>query len=183
MAESPALHDTVTFREMQRSDLDMMHTWLNDPAVVRWWEGTDVSLAGVQNRYFDDCPDWVENWIALLNGDPLGWANCYPASNDADGEACAWQPHLDLTRTGGIDYLIGAGPDRGRGVGTAMIRAFTRDIVFARHPQWAFAAAGPFEANVPSCRALEKAGFRLLARLADEAGPCSLMAAQREDVA
>ena len=167
---------------MERDDLERMHTWLNDPAVVRWWEGADVSRAGVQARYFDESPAWVEHWIAMMDGDAIGWANCYLASHATDGEAYYWQPHLDLTRTGGIDYLIGAGAHRGRGIGNAMIRAFTRDIVFGRHPEWAFAAAGPFQANAASCRALEKAGFRELALLEDHDGPCRLMAARREDV-
>lgn len=62
-----------------------------------------------------------------------------------------------------------------------MIRAFARDVVFARHPEWAFAAAAPFEANVASWRALEKAGFRRVAVLDDEDGPCVLMVANRDE--
>jgi aminoglycoside 6'-N-acetyltransferase len=79
----------------------------------------------------------------------------------------------------GIDYLIGGPGDRGHGLGSAMIRAFVADIVFALHPLWTQAGAAPFAANVPSWRALEKAGFRFVGVVEDELGPCRLMVADR----
>ncbi len=159
-----------------------MHEWLSDPAVVAWWEGVDVSWPAVVQRYGSGRPpDAYEHWIAILDGEPVGWVQCYAASSAADGEAWYWRPHLDLERTGAIDYLVAREVQRGRGLGSAMLRAFVRDVAFARHPEWRFVAAGPFEANRPSCRALEKAGFALQATLDDEDGACALMVATRSD--
>jgi RimJ/RimL family protein N-acetyltransferase len=62
-----------------------------------------------------------------------------------------------------------------------MIHAFTRDIVFARHPRWTQAAASPFEANTASWRALEKAGYRYVATIDYDDGPCRLFCADRAD--
>ena len=168
----------VAFREMAEPDLPLLHEWLNDPAVVRWWEGADVSWPGVLRRYRDERPDWIEHWIALREGEPIGWIQCYGAVEEAAGEATYWRDHLDLERTAGIDYLVS--PEaRGGGTGSLMIRTFVRDVVFARHPEWDVVAAGPFEANEPSWRALERAGFRRRAVLEDPEGPCVLMALER----
>lgn len=168
------------FRRLRDDDLPFLHRWLNDPAVVRWWEGTDVSWPAVERRYGSGNTSGVEQWIALVDDEPIGWLQCYSAADVADREAYYWREHLDLDRTAGIDYLVGEGARRGRGTGSAMIRAFVRDVVFARHPQWDHAAAGPFEANPASWKALQKAGFRRVATLRDEAGPCVLMVADRE---
>ena len=171
----------VTFRPLRDDDLTLMYRWLNDPAVVQWWEGADVSWPAVVSRYGSAHSAPVEHWIALSEGDPLGWMQCYCAADAARGEAYYWKRHLELRETGGIDYLVGEATSRTRGVGSTMIRTFVREVVFARHPEWRFAAAGPFEANVASWRALEKAGFRRLAILDDEDGPCVLMVADRNE--
>lgn len=171
-----------TFRRLRDDDLPRMHRWLNDPAVVRWWEGADVSWPAVVSRYGPDHPAFLEHWVAVLEGNPLGWIQCYCAADVAEGEAYYWKDHLDLRRTAGIDYLVGEATQRTRGVGSAMIRAFVRDVVFPRHPEWELVAAGPFEANVPSWRALERAGFRRLAVLDDEDGPCVLMVVERGEL-
>ena len=168
------------FRPLRDEDLRLLHRWLNDPAVVRWWEGADLSWRAIVDRCGSGRWGPVEHWIALLGGEPFGWIQCYCAESEAEDEAYYWKEYVELQKTGGIDYLVGAGAQRGRGLGSAMIRTFVRDIVFARHPEWDFAAAGPFEANAPSCRALEKAGFRRRATLGDEDGPCALMVAERE---
>jgi RimJ/RimL family protein N-acetyltransferase len=172
----------LTFRPLADSDLTLLYRWLNDPAVVRWWEGEDVSGPAVQRDYGTAREDPAEQWIALLDGEPVGWIQCYPADAEADDEAYYWANHLALESTGGIDYLIGEARLRGRGMGSAMIRAFVRDVVFPRHPEWTHAAAGPFEENVASWKALEHAGFVRVARLDDEAGPCILMAIHRDDL-
>ena len=170
------------FRPLEEADLPQLHRWLNEPAVVRWWEGADVSWPAVLERYGPGGSPGIEHWIALLEGAPMGWIQCFTAAAFADGEAYHWRPHLPLEATGGIDYLVGEPGARGQGAGSALIRTFARDVAFARHPEWRYVAAGPFTANVPSCRALEKAGFRPIAELDDEDGPCTLFAATRAAV-
>ena len=170
----------ITFRPLADDDLPLLHRWLNDPAVVEWWEGEDVSWPAVVEGYGSGNAEPVEHWLALLDGEPLGWLQCYTASYEDDDEAYYWKDHLDLDTTAGIDYLVGEAPQRGKGVGAAMIRGFVRDVVFARHPAWTHAAAGPFEANVASWKALAKAGFTRIATLDDEEGPCVLMAISRD---
>ena len=64
-----------------------------------------------------------------------------------------WALGVDRT-AGGIDYLVGDPADRRRGLGTAVVRAFTAEIAFGRHPAWTQVCASPYAVNVASWRAL-----------------------------
>ncbi|MBV8980930.1 MAG: GNAT family N-acetyltransferase [Acidimicrobiia bacterium] len=169
----------ITFRRLVDDDLPLLHRWLNDPDIVRWWEGDDVSWDGVVRDYGSGRePDATEFWIAALDGRDVGWIQCWPTEDEPDEAAPWWELGVDRTAAG-IDYLIGDAVDRGRGIGSAVIRAFVADVVFGLHAAWAQAAAAPLEANAASWRALEKAGFRSVATVTDRFGPAKLMVIDR----
>lgn len=168
----------MTFRRLTDDDLPMLHAWLNEPGIVRWWEGDDVSWEGVVRDYGSAMTEPVEYWLAVLDGREVGWIQCYAAASYPDEAAKWWEHGVDQTAAG-IDYLIADPDSRGRGLGAAMIRAFVADVVFGGHPEWTQACAAPYEANVASWRALEKAGFRHVATFEDKDGPCKLMMADR----
>lgn len=168
----------VTFRRLVDNDLRQLHRWLNDPGVVRWWEGDDVSWEGVLRDYGAAPTDATEHWIALLDDRPVGWIQCWATADEP--AACASWWALGVHRTAaGIDYLVGEPANRGRGIGPAMIRAFVRDVVFGRHPHWTQACASPQAANVASWRALEKAGFRFAGLVQEGDLACRLLVADR----
>ena len=169
----------VAFRRLTDDDLPMLHGWLNEPGVVRWWEGDDVSWEGVVRDYGSAREDvWTEHHLALFDGEPGGWIQCYAVA-DSPEEAAAWLPHGVHATAAGIDYLVADPAGRGRGRGTAMIGAFVASVVFGRHPDWTQAAASPHVDNIGSWRALEKAGFRHVVDVADEEGPWRLMVIDR----
>jgi aminoglycoside 6'-N-acetyltransferase len=168
----------VTFRPLVDDDLPMLHRWLNEPGVVRWWEGDDVSWNAVVRDYGSANDDPTEHWIATLGGRDVAWIQCYAAEHEPEETAPWWALGVDRTAAG-IDYLVGEPADRGRGVGAEVIRAFVAEVVFGLHPQWSQACAAPYAANVASWRALEKAGFRFAGVVDDEDGPCRLMVADR----
>ena len=171
------MSDEISFRRLEATDLPLLFRWLNEPGVVRWWEGRDVSWAAVVNDHTGDT--WpFEHWVALVGEQPLGWSRCYRAA-DFEEETYHWRDHLDMASTGAIDYLVGAEEFRGRGLGTVMIRSFVETVVFERHPEWTAAAAGPFAANRASVKALGNAGFRQVAVVPDDVAPCVLMVRAR----
>lgn len=170
----------VRFRRLVDDDLPMLHRWLNEPGVVRWWEGDDVSVEGVRRDYGSQSTERTEYWIALIDGEEIGWIQCYAiADYPEEDEVQQWR-RLGVDETcAGIDYLIADPGRRRRGLGTAMISAFVRDIVFGRHPTWNQVGASPVAANTASWRALEKAGFRAAGEFDSEHGRCKLMLAAR----
>lgn len=167
-----------TFRRLTDADLSLMHRWLNEPGVLRWWEGDDVSWDGVVAKYGDGRSDTCEDWLAVLDGEPVGWLGCGAAADEPEEYAPWLGLGLDPT-AGGIDYLVGDPAARGRGLGAAMIAAFVEQVAFGRHPGWTQAAANPLVANVASWRALASAGFRHVGDHDDPLGPCRLMAVDR----
>ena len=166
----------LSFRPLTDADLPMLHRWLNEPGIVRWWEGDDVSWDAVVRDYGSASSDSTEHWMVSCAGRAIGWIQCYAtADHPEEHEVQQWWS-LGVERTAaGIDYFIADPADRGRGLGSAVIRAFVSNVVFVRHPQWTQVCASPYAANVASWRALQKAGFQPVGDFQDEYGTCRLM--------
>lgn len=161
-------------------DLALLHRWLNEPGVVLWWEGDDVSWDAVVREYGAASDDRSEHWIATIDGRPVGWIGCYATADYADEDEVRHWRRLGVDHTAaGIDYLIGDPAARGRGLGTAMIRTFVEDIVFGCHPGWSQVCASPVATNIASLRALEKADFDRVGTFEAEHGTAVLMAHSR----
>ncbi len=170
----------LTFRRVTDGDLPMLHRWLNEPGIVAWWEGDDVSWEAVVRDYGPANPDPTEHWIATVDGRDVGWIQCWALADEEPDEVAPWIAlGFDEDGGAGIDYLVAEPAGRGRGTGSAMIRAFVADVVFGRHPHWTHVGADPNAANVASWRALEKAGFHLAGIVDGKEGPCRLMRADR----
>lgn len=172
----------LRLRPLVDADLAPLHRWLNDPEVVRWWEGDDVSWPAVVRDYGPASLEPTEHWIVQVGEHPVGWIQCYAIADYAEeSEVRHWRALGVASTAAGIDYLIGEPTRRGQGLGTAMIRAFVDEVVFGRHPGWTQVAASPLAANTASLRALAKAGFVPAGTFVDEHGPAQLMVRQRAD--
>ena len=170
----------VGFRRLVDEDLPLLHGWLNEPGVVRWWEGDDVSWDGVVRDYGSANTEPVEHWLALVDDAPVGWIQCYASSAfEHEDETRAWRALGVEPTAAGIDYLVGAPQHRGHGLGTAMIRAFVDEVVFERHPDWTSVCASPMTANAASVGALARAGFSRVGTFAGEHGEATLMQRRR----
>ena len=166
----------VTFRRLADRDLPLLHRWLNEPGVVRWWENDDVSAEAVERDYGSASTDPTEHWIAVVDNADVGWIQCYATASYPDEEEVVHWRALGVDGTaGGIDYLIGEPVRRGRGLGSSMIRRFVAEIVRSHHPEWTQVCASPVAANTASWRALANAGFRFAGTFDSEFGPCRLM--------
>lgn len=137
-----------------------------------------MSWEAVVRDYGSASDPVVEHWIASVDGRDLGWIQCYATADDPEEAEQWWALGVDRSAAA-VDYLVGDPADRGRGLGSTMIRAFVADVVFGLHPQWLQACAAPYAENVASWRALEKAGFRVVGVVECDDGPCRLLAADR----
>ena len=170
----------MRFRPVETADLPLLHGWLNEPGVVEWWEGDDVSWEAVQRDYAPQQANSTEQWLALdgADGAPMGWIQCFDATDSH--ESPHWFTAGVDRAAAGIDYLVGDPANRGRGVGSRMIAAFCEQVVFADGRSWTAACASPYAANVASWRALEKAGFTHVGTWTDDDdADCKVMVRSR----
>ncbi len=148
----------LAFTPLSRDDFPLLAEWLALPHVRAWWLDPDPTLAAVEEHYGPavDGADPTRVYLIELDGEPIGLIQCYLHADEPE-----WDEAVGVPGAAGIDYLIGPVRHRGRGVGSAAIRAFGA-LVLDWYPQAAGVVAVPLAANRASCRALEKAGFRHL---------------------
>ncbi|QPP10485.1 acetyltransferase [Streptomyces bathyalis] len=141
-------------------DLPLIAAWMNDPAVAAFWE-----LSGPQEVTAKHLRAQLEGdgrsvpCLGLLDGVPMSYWEIYRADLDPIARYCSAKPHDT-----GLHLLIGGVPDRGRGIGTALLRAVA-DLVLDQRPRCGRVLAEPDVRNVPSVAAFLSAGFRLSAEV------------------
>ena len=172
------------FPALTEADLPLIRRWLLEPHVRRWWDEAngnrypdhELDKYGARIRGDDDT---TEIFFIRHLGRPIGFIQCYRI-DDSDGYGTALA--LDASAAG-IDLFIGEPSEVGRGRGPRIIRAFLRDVVFARY-EVAECVIGPSVKNLSAIRAYEKAGFRFFRDVVvpDEPDPEHLMRIRREDL-
>lgn len=148
----------ITFTPLTRADFPLIAGWLALPQVRAWWLDPDPTVESVEEHYGPavDGTDPVKVYLIGVDGEPAGLIQSYLHADEPE-----WDRTVGVPGVAGIDYLIGPARHRGRGVGSAAIRAFTA-LVLASYPSATGIIAVPLAANRASCRALEKAGFHHL---------------------
>uniref|UniRef100_UPI003F595E98 GNAT family N-acetyltransferase n=1 Tax=Streptomyces asoensis TaxID=249586 RepID=UPI003F595E98 len=141
-------------------DLSLVCRWMNDPVVAAFWElaGPESTTARHLRRQLADDGRSVP-CLGVLEGRPMSYWEIYRA--DLDPLACHYPARPQDT---GIHLLIGGGADRGRGLGSRLLRAVA-DLVLDRRPACARVVAEPDLRNIPSMAAFLGAGFQFLAEV------------------
>ncbi|MFI9015359.1 GNAT family N-acetyltransferase [Streptomyces griseus] len=141
-------------------DLAVVSRWMNDPAVAAFWE-----LAGPESVTADHLRPQLEGdgrsipCLGVLDGTPMSYWEIYRADLDPLARHYPARPHDT-----GIHLLIGGVPNRGRGVGTTLLRAVA-DLVLDNLPRCGRVVAEPDLRNTPSVSAFLSAGFRFSAEV------------------
>ncbi|MCZ9354805.1 acetyltransferase [Streptomyces mutabilis] len=137
-------------------DVPLIARWMNDPAVAEFWELTGpLGVTGDHVRAQLAGDGRSVPCVGALGGVPMSYWELYRADLDPLARYCPVRPHDT-----GLHLLIGDAADRGRGIGTALIRAVA-DLVLARRPACTRVLAEPDVRNRPSVAAFLGAGFRL----------------------
>ncbi|MFE1774120.1 GNAT family N-acetyltransferase [Streptomyces sp. NPDC059008] len=136
-------------------DLDRITGWMNDPAVAAFWElaGPPGTTAAHLRGQLDGDGRSVP-CLGVLAGVPMSYWEIYRADLDPLARHYPALPHDT-----GIHLLIGGGADRGRGLGSTLLRA-TADLVLDRRPQCTRVVAEPDLRNTASVAAFLAGGFR-----------------------
>ncbi|MER6976695.1 GNAT family N-acetyltransferase [Streptomyces carpinensis] len=139
-------------------DLPVVSRWMNDPAVAEFWQ-----LAGPQSvteahlRAQLDGDGRSVPCLGLLEGRPMSYWEIYRADLDPLARHYAARPHDT-----GVHLLIGSVTDRGRGLGSALLRAVA-DLILDKRSACTRVVAEPDLRNTPSVAAFLTAGFRFSA--------------------
>jgi RimJ/RimL family protein N-acetyltransferase len=139
-------------------DLALVSIWMNDPVTAEFWE-----LAGgpeVTGRHLDaqlGGDGRSVPCLGLLDGTPMSYWELYRADIDPLARYYPARP-----QDTGIHLLIGGSSDRGRGLGSTLIKAVA-DLVLDHRPGCGRVVAEPDLRNTPSVAAFLAAGFRLSA--------------------
>ena len=155
----------VTLRPMTEHGWDTLLAWNNDPEVLRYTEGDDVSgydLAQVQQIY-RTVSQHAYCFMAELDHRPIG--ECWLQEMNLE-RIRRMYPDRDCRR---IDLMIGEKADRGRGFGSEMIRLLTT-FAFAREHADSVFGCDIADYNVASLKAFQKAGYRVAERIEQPPG-------------
>ena len=154
---------TFNFRHLTRADFPLLGGWLAQPHVARWWnhdnspQAMEADFAAVIDRL-----DPADVFIVSYGNRPIGLLQRYTFADNpgyiTDLAALIEAPGAALS----IDYFIGEPDLIGRGLGSAMIRAAV-DAIWRDYPNAPSIIVPVASANVASWRALEHAGFTLVA--------------------
>ncbi|WP_436739285.1 GNAT family N-acetyltransferase [Streptomyces sp. BBFR102] len=137
-------------------DLTLLTTWMNDPAVAAFWELAGPAGATAHHVHAQLSGDGRSvPCLGLLDGRPMSYWELYRADLDPLARHYPARPHDT-----GVHLLLGAAADRGRGLGTALLRAVTC-LVLAHRPRCHRVVAEPDVRNAPSVAAFRRAGFHL----------------------
>ncbi|WP_254075796.1 GNAT family N-acetyltransferase [Streptomyces sp. P3] len=155
-------------------DLSLVGRWMNDPAVAAFWElaGPErVTARHLREQLADD--GHSVPCLGVLEGRPMSYWEIYRADLDSLAGHYPARPYDT-----GIHLLIGGAADRGRGLGSLLLRAVA-DLVLAGSPACARVVAEPDLRNVPSVAAFLSAGFRFFTELELPAKRAALMVRDR----
>lgn len=161
----------------------MLHRWLSEPHVTRFWEPA-TTLEAVYEDYLPrlstddvlplDAPAGVVQYIVSESNVPFAFLQCYRVmAHQAEGY---WLNETDPYAVG-IDQFIGLPHYVDRGKGTRMLTSFI-DKAFT-DPRVTSIQTDPHPDNARAIAAYRKAGFRDVGRVETPDGPALLMRIRR----
>jgi len=162
----------IAFAAMTPADYPMLQHWLENPPMNEWWGDPDKEMAGIRDKV--EGRDKTRPFIFFHEGEPAGYIQYWSVGNEVDSGHGAEAPWLlELPRTAvGVDLSLGRPELLGRGIGTAVLRAFLARLFAEGHET---VVIDPDEANSRAIRAYEKVGFREYGRYPHGSGVTVLM--------
>lgn len=145
----------ISVRPMTEGDLGDVTRWVNEPHVAKWWDEhrSPEQVAAYYGPALRG-EDPTRFWIWEVNGRSIGFGQDYRIADHPDYALLCSRPDAI-----GFDYAIGEPAFVGRGIGTAVLWVFLRDIVWPAYPGAGEFFAAPDHRNEASLRVLDKLGF------------------------
>ncbi|VCZ91946.1 aac(6')Ib-cr_1_DQ303918 [Klebsiella pneumoniae] len=170
-------NDSVTLRLMTEHDLAMLYEWLNRSHIVEWWGGEEArpTLADVQEQYLPSvlAQESVTPYIAMLNGEPIGYAQSYVALGSGDGR---WEEETD-PGVRGIDQLLANASQLGKAWEPSWFELWLSCCSMIEVTK---IQTDPSPSNLRAIRCYEKAGFERQGTVTTPYGPAVYMVQTRQ---
>jgi RimJ/RimL family protein N-acetyltransferase len=147
----------IDFRPVTAQDYELLENWMQRPHWQEWWGEVDTELGHI--REMVEGRDSTRPFLFLLDGEPAGYIQVWII---ADHLAEPWLSKAPWLRdvpadSVGVDLSIGTESNLGKGLGTAVLKAFLERLAAeGRHS----IIIDPDAANLRAIRAYEKAGFK-----------------------
>lgn len=135
-------------------DLDLMHSWMNDPEVARFWNkpwSKDQIASYLREQ--QDCPH-LDPYLGMLEGVAMSYWELYRADLDSLAQHYPARDH-----DAGVHMLLGPAESRGQGLAVALLRAVS-DFQLEMDPRATRVVGEPDLENIRCIRVAERAGFR-----------------------
>ncbi len=161
----------ITFQPLAAQDIPLLHEWLCRPHVRQWWgDPGDPQTVAADYLPLTDPASPDRAYIALLDGEPVGYIQSYCVMGDA---AEGWWPDESDPGARGIDQFLADGGRLGQGLGTRMVQAFVARL-FA-DPAVTRIQVDPAPANARAIACYRRAGFADAGLVDTPDGPARLM--------
>ena len=150
----------ISFKKLEEADLPLIHKWLNFPEVAKWvkWDDQDYPSLDFVRRHWQpriQGSDPTKCYIALYSQKPVAFVQSALISDEPRYEE-AFNLGYDASA---IDIFIGEQDYIHKGLGSLIIKAFLKDIVFKVY-SIDVCTIDPDRENKIAIRAYEKSGFR-----------------------
>ena len=156
------------------ADMPMLHEWLQRPHVAEAWTPTPSLDEVIEDFAPKTHPDYpVQGYIAFDGDHAIGFIQSYVVKDCGDGW---WEDETDPRARGIVQFLANA-DQLGRGLGTAMVKAFVARLF--EDPTVTQVQTDPNPRNARAIRCYEKAGFRAIQEVDTPDGRALLMICDR----
>ncbi|MER5884958.1 GNAT family N-acetyltransferase [Streptomyces sp. NPDC001941] len=135
-------------------DRDLVHGWMNDPEVARFWEMAQPAPRIEAYLRRQVLSAHSTPYLGCLDGEAMSYWELYRADLDPLAVHYPARP-----RDAGVHLLLGTSRFRGRGLGARLLRAVS-DWQLSVEAYAERVVAEPDVRNTRSVRAFERAGFR-----------------------
>jgi RimJ/RimL family protein N-acetyltransferase len=146
----------ITFVPLDESHVALMHRWLSGGEALRWYGRHPTTEERLRQKYLIAKPqEGTRCFIVQHDYEPIGYLQYYRIRDHPRyGSLVGAEPH-DY----GMDLFIGQDDRIGRGVGTQIVAAALKELIFAQADAER-CLVGPSPENHRAIRCYEKCGFR-----------------------
>jgi aminoglycoside 6'-N-acetyltransferase len=156
-----AMEEEISFKPLVEADFALLHQWLNQPHVKKWWDQDCSSLDRVKDKYLPRVTGRypVQCFIMQLGARPFGYMQTYWLKDHPQYSSQLKVPIHD--KVASLDLFIGEQEYLGRGLASRAIRRFLGDFVFGKMGAWE-CMLGPSQSNKVAINAYLAAGFKFV---------------------